>query len=81
MCVYRHVRVFDGVTNRKTFSSLNAPQAPTSNRGKRQSYGASGLELLTRPPIVNGHSVRLPKLKTISLIGDLQFTCLSSERN
>jgi len=71
MCVYRRLRVFDGVTDWKAFSSLNAPQVPTSNRGKRRSYGASGLELLTRPPIVNGHSVRLPKLKIISLIGNL----------
>jgi len=71
MCVYRRPRVFDGVTNQKAFSSLNAPQAPTSSRGRRRSFGASGPELLTRLPTVNGRSVRLLKLRIMSLIGDL----------
>jgi len=71
MCVYRRPRVFDGVTDRRALSSLNAPQAPTSSIGRRRSSGASGLELLTRLPTVSGHSVRLLKLRIISLTGDL----------
>jgi len=81
MCVYRPPHVFDGMTDRKSLSSLNAPQAPTSSRGRRRSSGASGPELLTRLPTVNGHSARLLKLRIISLTGDLYLIYLPGERN
>ena len=81
MCVSRHPRVLDGVTDRKAFSSLNVPQALTSSRGRRLSFGASGPELLTKLPIVNGHYVRLLRPRTISLTGNHRPIQLSIEWN
>ena len=71
MCASWSLRVLDGVTDGKVFSSLNVPQDPTLNRGRQLSSGASGLGLLTKLLIVNGHSARLLRLRIISLTGDL----------
>ena len=81
MCVCRHLRVFDGVADRKAFSSLNVPQARSSSRGRQPLSGASGRGLLTRLPSVNGHSVRLLRPRTISLIGALHPVQSPDERN
>ena len=73
VCLSASARVC-GVTDRKSFSSLNVLQALTLNRGRQLLSGVSGPEPLTRPPIVNGHSVRLLRPRTISLIGNSIYT-------
>ena len=63
-----------GVTDWKSFSLLNVLQALTLSRGRQLLSGASGPEPLTRLPIVNGHSVRLLRPRTTSLIGNSIYT-------